>query len=344
MICSQSAISQKQKKYGAEITTWYKDKSGAISISFDDASFGQFEYAYPTLEKYNIKATFSLVGEWTKENSSYSAEDGNFEIKKMGWRQIKLLHKQGHEIAAHGYEHKNYSKYAKIDILKQQMLKIKNLIEDKINDRVYTLHYPYSFTSDSIVKAAKKAGFLFSRTYSDKLNSSTPENLNLLYSKAILNDNTPNIEEFQKIVQNANDKWLIIMYHHLFAKNSKEDKLLKYHKVKDSYSLYPETFDKQMSIVANSNKWIATEKEIGKYITERENTTINISKCWHTIKVKTKIDLDTEIYNVPLTLKIKVPWKKVKVKENKSENVYTVYGGEILVDVLPGNAIKIKKK
>lgn len=77
------------KEYSAEVCTWKNNKPGAISISFDDGSYTQYEYAYPILEKFNFKASFSLVGVWTKDHPSFSSEPGVFEIKK--WDGMKLM-------------------------------------------------------------------------------------------------------------------------------------------------------------------------------------------------------------------------------------------------------------
>ena len=340
-----SGISQKKSDFSATFTRWYNDKPGAISVTFDDASYTQYEYAYPVLERYKIKATFSLVGEWTHDNPSYSAEPGIFEIKKMGWRQIRELSRNGHEIAAHGYVHRKYGKRTNTDILAEQMTKIKSLIESKLKKPVYTLHYPYSFTSDSIISAAKKAGFLFGRTQGTK-KYNTPDSIDfyLLASRAIMNDTNPGIKEFVDWVNNTKDNWLILMYHHLFPKGSLEMNIMQNHNVINTYSLYPATFESQMSILASSDYWIAPVAKTGKYIKERKHTKIKLRKHCRTIKIKTITDLDPEIYDHPLTVKVTLPWKRVRVKGSENDGIYKVVNNQLLVNVMPGKTVKIKKK
>jgi len=331
------------QKFSAEICTWKYNKSAAVSISFDDASYTQYEYAYPILSKYHFKATYSLVGEWTKEQASYSAEPGIFEIKKMGWQQIRELHKMGNEIASHGYRHQRYGKHLPLDTLVSQMKKAKILIESHIDDTCYTLQYPYSFTSDKITLAAKKAGFWFGRTGLENNNNAIPENLFLLKTRAILCDTIPVLQEFDNWLQQAKGKWLILMYHHLFPKGSKEMHILEYHKIQNTYSLLPETFDKQMQSLFNSNYWVAPVKAVGKYVVERQNTQIKAHRCGGRFVIRLKSELSDE-YSETLTVRIKVPWKKVKVKIGGAENNYYIEKGELLLETLPNSIIIIRKE
>jgi peptidoglycan/xylan/chitin deacetylase (PgdA/CDA1 family) len=324
------------KELSVEVCTWRNDKLGAISISFDDASYTQYEYAYPILEKFNFKASFSLVGEWTKDKPSYSSEPGIFKIKKMGWGEIKELNSKGHEICAHGYRHIKYSKESSKDTLIYQMKKIKDLIDSKISNKCTTLHYPYSSTSDSITTSAKQAGFLFARTGAESINSAIPDNMYLLGSKAIWSEDYPTINDFKSYINEAKGKWLILMYHHLFTNDSKEIGLLKDHKIQNTYSLLPSSFEKQMQLISNSNYWVAPIATIGKYIEERNHTKIKIRKIFDQLYIETSTDLDTSIYNERITIKIKSPWGKVKIYQECEVFKYDVKDSFIQLDILPG--------
>jgi len=338
-----NAQAQNKDQINAEICTWYHNKPGAISITFDDGSYEQFEYAFPILEEYNIKATFSIVGLWTQEKPSYSAEPGIFEINKMGWSEVMKLYFKGHEIAAHGYKHEKYNESLPKKELVEQMKLIKDLIEAKLYSPVYTLHYPYSFTSDKIVESARDAGYLFCRTGDETINPISPSNLNLLASKSILNNETPDANQLQQWISEAQGKWLIIMYHHLFPKNSKEANTLKYHKIKSTYSLYPNTFEEQVQIIHKSNYWTAPLASIGKYIIKRDNTSLKLLKLHNTLKITTKTNDNIVDNNQPLTLKINLPWRKVLVNGSTNDGNFTVTNKQLLVDALPGKTVLIIK-
>ena len=332
-----------QNKSNVEIATWYKNKKGAVSISFDDASYSQYKYAFPILEKYKIKATFSLVGEWTHNKPQYSAEPGSFKIKKMSWNEIIELHNFGHEIAAHGFIHKKYNKNLSEEDLIFQMKKIRTLIDMNIHSPVYTLHYPFSFTTDKIIDASKKAGFLFCRTGNDSINPASPADMHLLYSKAILNNNTPDSVEFTKWLNETNGKWLILMYHHLFTEDSKENKILQFHKVQNTYSLFPESFEKQLRLIINSDYWVAPISTVGRYIVERDNTDLKVRSFCNVLNIRAKSNLEPSLYNQALTLKVTTDWDRVEVSGSLTDGEYDVVNKVLLIDVLPDKKVTIRK-
>ncbi len=162
---------------------------------------------------------------------AYTAEPDHFEIQKMGWQQLLELHDHGHELAAHGYNHVRYDKFAPVADLAVEMQKIKTLIETRTNSRVFTLNYPYSFASGNIPEAAREAGFIFGRTGLDTINPPAPYNMYLLATHVILNSEKPDSTLFQNWCDKAKGNWLILMYHHFFPLKSKEMELIRLHDV-----------------------------------------------------------------------------------------------------------------
>ncbi|MEQ8531927.1 MAG: polysaccharide deacetylase family protein, partial [Imperialibacter sp.] len=44
-----------------EITKWYQDKTGAVSLTFDDGTVHQFTIAMPMLDSLGMKGTFYII-------------------------------------------------------------------------------------------------------------------------------------------------------------------------------------------------------------------------------------------------------------------------------------------
>jgi len=326
-----------------KITEWYRNSQGAVSISFDDASYTQYVSACPVLEKYNIKATFSIVGEWVSEQPAYTAETGFFEIKRMGWVQLRELFAQGHELAAHGYYHQKYDKQMAVPELATEMKNIKTLIESQTDSRVYTLNYPYSYASGNIPEAAREAGYLFGRTGLDTINPPSPPNMYLLATNAVLNSERPDSTELRNWLDQAKGNWLILMYHHLFTPESKEMGLLRLHEVEYSYSLPPDDFEAQIKAVAAMGYWIAPISAVGKYITERDNTAIHTVITKKKIHIYTVTNLDKNVYDRPLTLEVELPWKKVKVEGSLCDGTFQTKNHILCIDVLPETELILTK-
>lgn len=334
---------QNSVKFKVRIAQWQGNKSGAVSVTFDDAGYSQYLYAYPVLKASNLKATFSIVGQWVEDEPSWSAEPGSFEIRKMGWKQLLELASDGNELAAHGFYHEKYVKTLAVSDLVVDMNQIKDLIATKSNLPVYTMHYPYSYASGNIPAAVAKAGYLFGRTGLDTINPPSPPDMYLLATQVILNNNTPDSMQFRRWIESANGNWLILMYHHVFPEDSKEMSLIREHNVTNSYSLTPESFEKQINALVESGLWIAPTGDVGRYILERDSTAVRMVKAGRKLHVYTLTNLDTDVFNVPLTLVVKVPWKKVKVSGSLSDGIVETVNNELVIDVLPEQEIILTK-
>ena len=344
ILCTFQAISQDIQKIKVQITPWYQNKPAAVSISFDDANYTQYTSAFAVLERFKIKGTFSIVGEWVNEQPGYSSEPGSFEIKKMGWPQFLELFNHGHELAAHGYFHEKYNKQQPVPDLVMEMQKIKLLIESKTNSTVFTLNYPYSYASGNIPEAAREAGFLFGRTGLDTINPSTPPNMYLLASKAILSNDIPDSSMFREWIDQSKGNWLILMYHHFFQQDSKEMEIMRMHDVKNSYSLPPEALEKQIKVIVDAGYWIAPVSEIGRYIVQRDNTVLRCHSSKKKIFIYTITNLDKNIYNRPLTLEVDLPWKRVKIQGSLDDGIFETRNNKLFINVLPEEELILSKK
>jgi len=330
----------------AQITPFFHDKKAAVSISFDDGSYTQYRFAYPMMERYGIKGTFSTVGQWTKDTATYSTEPGVFSILKMGWKELNELAGHGHEIAAHGYMHLRYPALAPAAEIARDMRRIKDSIEKRTGRPVYTLHYPYSFTTDSIKKATRLAGYLFGRTgtYLGKFyNDYESFDPYLLTSVAYLNDTLPSLDSLRTILDGATGKWVILMHHHLFPRRSKEMQHMISYDVQHTYSVYPATFEKQLQLITSYDYWTAPVGTIGRYMYERLHTHVHTKRERNQWEIWLEPGYDTTVYDHPLTVRIKVPWKKVIVSGSLSDGKKRVDNHTLMVDALPGSRIIIRR-
>lgn len=321
-----------------EISKWYNNKDGALTLSFDDGTITQYEYAVPVMEKYGIKATFALVTEWTKDFPSSSAEKGNFSVEKFGWKQAKELLAKGNEIASHNQFHIKMDTLSDSEML-MQMTESRIIAEKNLNSKVYTFVFPYSATRSNIFTLPAKAGYIFARTGEESVNQSDNVNLEKLTTLAIYSEEVPNLKEINKYISDANGKWLILNYHNIFPSDSKEMNLLKYHDVTATYSVTPETFKKQVRLMRNSDYWIAPINVVGRYVLEREVSKLEFTNHDNKIILKAGNDLDTSIYNIPLTIVFTTDWKIVRVVNSAEDGIYNPRNNTILINLYPNREV-----
>lgn len=91
--------------------------------------------------------------------------------------------------------------------------------------------------------------------------------------------------------------------------------------------------------------WVATFRDVTKYMRERISAKINTARNSDHLVVNLSHSLDRDIYNLPLTLRTYVPdgWKKVKVSQGKASSELTVSGDEngsfVQYDAIPNGDI-----
>ena len=71
-------------------------------------------------------------------------------------------------------------------------------------------------------------------------------------------------------------------------------------------------------IASSDDLWVATFGDVARYIRERMNSEIKPERNGDEIVISITHDLDTSLYNIPLTLKTRVPskWKEVRVMQD----------------------------
>jgi hypothetical protein len=165
----------------------------------------------------------------------------------------------------------------------------------------------------------------------------------LLATQAILNNNAPDSMQFQSWIRNTEGNWLILMYHHIFPGDSKEMSIIRQHNVTNSYSLTPDSFEEQVNALVESGYWIAPLCEVGRYIMERDSTEVRIVRSGKKLHIFTATNLDIGVFNVPLTLVVQVPWKKVKVSGSLSDGILMAVDNKIVIDAFPEQEINLSK-
>lgn len=122
--------------------------------------------------------------------------------------------------------------------------------------------------------------------------------------------------------------WVVIMYHHI-DENPENYTTGSYLPL----CITPETFDAQMKLFSSENLWIASLGEVSSYLRQKETCTIQVKKYLTRIKIIVESE-----YDIPLTLKIKINWWKVKVEGSLNDGEYS---GSFYLNVVPNKEIVI---
>jgi len=161
-----------------------------VIITLDDGYLNNLTNVFPLLEKYDMCAVISVVGEFTEKFSS--VEDRNPLYAYLTWEDIKFLGTSDRvEIGNHTYSMhelgerrgcakisgESIEKYDKV--LTDDLMLLQNALSEKSEITPVVFTYPYGFVSDESLPVIKKLGFLAALTCYEHVNyiNGTPEQL-----------------------------------------------------------------------------------------------------------------------------------------------------------------------
>lgn len=410
-IRSQSSVGN------TEITKWQHGKTGAVSLTYDDATINQFRKALPIMDALGFKGTFyintadipgsrfppkwigrslkSIVDETAtiptnKENlferasalrfldienaiekhnsagslfetnkvsESYGVVDKAFEEARnknavtekrpvllsgelITWKEIKAFAANGHEFGSHTISHPRLSVLDEPNIL-YELEKCKEEIREQLGvEHTFSAECPFGTENERVMEYAHKVY----PALRNRMPESFLEELNRGSRRSPLESKKEYIQwqrgpltktpmalmkSWIDTLLSVNNIWLVFTFHGVDgigweAKPSTEHaEYFRYIKEKED------------------RIWVATFKDVTKYIRERMDAKIKVDKQKAMIRVTLQHSLDKSMYNLPLTLKTYVDpaWKAVAVKHgNESVVVQTLQdskGSYVLYQATP---------
>jgi peptidoglycan/xylan/chitin deacetylase (PgdA/CDA1 family) len=186
-----------------------KEKA-AIAFTFDDCYIDEW-YSYRSLfQKYNIHATFFITRPHLLDSSQI--------------HKLKILASEGHEIACHGYQHKNVLEYQSEDYINQEVVPALQKMRE-IGFEPAAFAYPFGASTaemDSILlnyfKIVRKATYNIRDTTIDQYPEiyANSNNYRIVNAMGIDYNFSISPENFETGIKRAlKNKEILIVYAHL---------------------------------------------------------------------------------------------------------------------------------
>jgi peptidoglycan/xylan/chitin deacetylase (PgdA/CDA1 family) len=122
--------------YGSsQLSNGIANQQKLVILTFDDGYESHYSSAKPILDKYDFKATFSIVCNYVG--------NGN----RMTWEEIKSLRQEGHDIASHTMNHADLSKLPPQKVEYEVAQSKKCLLDQGINPKIFA--YPFNGGSEN---------------------------------------------------------------------------------------------------------------------------------------------------------------------------------------------------
>ena len=273
-------------------TTWKNDKKGAISFTFDDGAIGAFIYAAPCLDSVNLKATFFV---FTDTTSIYDAP-----LASLGL--MREYQNKGFEIGSHTVDHDNLGQLTadqNFQGVTDALCNAVTTLNQRFNQKTFSLSIPFgSFRYETLPYLAKY--FYTARSSQYGYNLATPFDFYTLKSRPVLSSTLPSF--IDSLVANTEKYgyYLPLMYHNILNEPFNADSLI--------YTVSLDNFKQTVDLVTKRDVWIDTYQNVYKYIRERNAVKHTIATSSdEKFSFISDDNLNDSIFNVDLTLKIKLP-------------------------------------
>jgi len=154
------------KNFTSLFPTFGKLPQKAICLVFDDGYYDFYKFIYPLLKKYNLKALLAVTPKFILDDTDkdddirLGFEHNNLfkEYKNATfctYKELLEMHKSGHvQIVSHSYSHVNLLEDDAN--VKEELLKSKEIIEQKLNTKVESFVYPYGKYNQAILNETMK--------------------------------------------------------------------------------------------------------------------------------------------------------------------------------------------
>ncbi len=130
-----------------------------VILTFDDTNKNMFDYGYPLLQSFGMKAVIFLV---TDNIMVQNVRDQGIrkEYEILGQQEVLEMHSAGFEIGSHTITHPRLTLVAS-KIAREEIERSRMIMEIFLNAPVKSFAYPFGLVNDEIKKLVKESGYLF---------------------------------------------------------------------------------------------------------------------------------------------------------------------------------------
>lgn len=275
---------------------------------------GKEEEAYKVIDEVYRKVRSGAFKKGYKSNNEVA------EARGVTWEKIKSYARQGHEFASHTVTHPRLAALDEVNML-YELEKSKEDILKQLGPRyTFSAEGPYGTENERVMEYAHKIypalrnrmpePYLEEINRSSKLQPGTSGKEYVQWQRgATTKTPLPLMKSWVDTVAAHNNFWLVLVFHGV--DNVGWEALP--HELLQNYFEYIKQREEKL--------WVATFADVTKYMRQRMNAKVQVSKKENKVIVNLQHSLYKTVYNLPLTLKSYVSdaWKMVKVKQGAKE-------------------------
>lgn len=129
-----------------------------VALTFDDGYEDFYRNAFPVLQRYGFIACVFVVTGYIGKESDWDYGWGRFKKRHLKWEQIRELSTAGIDFGSHTVNHPDLTKLSK-QFLNYELKASKEILEDKLGQRVNFLSYPFGRYNRYVQHEAERLGY-----------------------------------------------------------------------------------------------------------------------------------------------------------------------------------------
>jgi Predicted xylanase/chitin deacetylase len=293
---------------GFRVARYKKDKTCAISYTFDDGLAEHYSLVAPAMEKLGFRGTFWVNGR-TIADTAYQRG-----FTRMTWKQMRKMANNGHEISSHGWTHRNVTKLSPEE-LRYELEHNDTVIFNNTGVFPRTFCYPGNAKNNATIAYAEENRIASRVKQFSVGGKSTRESLDECVVELLENHDwgvtmTHGITYGYDHFKDAN-----ILWEHLKKVKAQEDKI-----------------------------WVGTFREVAAYVKEQKAITYDIADTEKGFSVTPELALDKKLFTEPLTAVIEQNnIRKVVIRQGKKRLKAQIFPDKVLFDFNPfGGRIEVE--
>ena len=301
----------------------YKGTSEYFTRAGAQLDAGRDEEAYKTIDELYKKVN---IGELQPETErKFNPEN------ILTWEMIKTFAARGHEFASHTIGHPYLGVLDDPNMLYELEKSREDILKNLGPEHTFSAETPYCSQDKRVLEYACRVYPAVRSSLTDEYfqqirfsSPSTPVDQTREYIQWQRGTYTrKTLQEYKAWVDTTSQQkniWLVLVIHGLdgigweSVKSEEMDEYFRYIKEREDVL------------------WIATYRDVTKYIRERKHALLKSSEKKNKITVTFTHSLDKSVYNLPLTLKtiVSPEWKEVTVKQGSNiKRIKTQQDGEV---------------
>jgi hypothetical protein len=298
---------------------FYNNQPGAVSVSFDQAVYSQFEQALPILQKYNVSAAFGLVPAYLEDSPGlYPGPEGE-PFRRLGLEEVNEMRQQGHQLALQ---------------LETEEVNVEKALSK--GEHLFSRLVHLTYTSDEVPTSLTKGEDIFIKKLPIRI---AKERLSGGLSYYNIPASKIALDSLEEILDSRKNDWIILNYERVAGeglsdsgKNSTASEVVSRSR-----------FEKQLRLARNKGFWLAPEWDVYRYMKQKEGSQLKTVRYKDLLFVSIEHKLDRSVFNHPMSLIYRTEAPFVAISGSPDDGIYQNRGGRILFQAIPNREIILKE-